>query len=126
MLVISDLGCVSVRICAKANMVRYSNEFKALVTKRARKTRNIKQTARIYGVSYSTVKRWMSLAAVPVRRHHTKWLGRPCKLPAQVQAEMRKQLLHGQYSLRGIANALTAKGYNLSHVTVRNVARQGR
>ena len=126
LLVISDLGCVSVRICAQANMVRYSNEFKALVTKRARKTRNIKQTARIYGVSYSTVKRWMSLAAVPVRRHHTKWLGRPCKLPAQVQAEIRKQLLHGQYSLRGIANALTAKGYNVSHVTVRNVARRGR
>ena len=56
-------------------MVRYSNEFKALVTKRARKTRNIKQTARIYGVSYSTVKIWMSLVAVPVRRHHTNWLG---------------------------------------------------
>ena len=47
-------------------MDRYSNEFKALVTKRARKTRNIKQTARIYGVPYSTVKRWMSLAVVPV------------------------------------------------------------
>ena len=107
-------------------MVRYSNEFKALVTKKARKTRNIKQAAKIYDVPYSTVKRWMSLAAVPVRRHHTKWFGRPCKLPAQVQAEIRKQLLHGQYSLRGIANALTAKGYNVSHATVRNVARRGR